>query len=569
MVKGNIVRLYINFLNSQFKILSILTFVTTLFSSIYILNKGFEITDESYYVLNAKYPDSILIYNSAQHWILSPLWIVTKSLTSFRLIGMMLLIISSCVLSFGSISLLREIGIQIQSKFNQAVIFMAAIISSLFYGQTINFSPSYNLIATASCYTAFGLTFLMLRKIDSWYKVLITTFISFFMSIQFICKPPAALTSLLLLMLLVIFFENRRIIKLIYILATFFIFTLLFVSINTSLKEFSYAIKNGLELYELFVTENLLERFIRSAGESFLFWFNTIKLNFVLISLIVIYKIYQNKVFAIGFCFFIIILIVKDNFISFDFYSKNFVAQITLIALILISIMILALVEVKKNISLFVFLVVLFFLPYSMAFGTANNATTQIIISLAPWGIIISTITNLKYPIILDSSLSKILLVVYILFIASQMVLNIYKQPYNIVSSYREQDTEVEIQGLGRIKIDLATKGFIEELKSVRATCAIPEKSPFFGFYNMPGVALGLDAVPPIFPWLNNLNQAEYILNFYDKLNESHIVAIQSSSISLKGEIPKFFERNEKDYVYCGSATNPFPRQTIQFWYKN
>jgi hypothetical protein len=202
-----------------------------------------------------------------------------------------------------------------------------------------------------------------------------------------------------------------------------------------------------------------------------------------------------------------------------------------------------------------------------MAFGTANNFITQIIISLAPWGIILSVIANFNFPNILKSTLAKMLLSVYLLFVASQMLLNIYKQPYHLISSYREQKIEVKIQGLGVMKVDFLTKRFIENLQFVRNTCAIPPKITFFGFYNIPGVALGLEAIPPIFPWINNLNQAEKILDLYDLLNEPHIVAIQSPSISLKGEIPSIFKRNRKDYVYCGSATYP-SQLHIQFWYK-
>jgi hypothetical protein len=71
---------------------------------IWTLDRGFEITDEAYYLLLAMHAGSVKFFISAQQWITAGLWQIAGSITIFRAAGMVLLLSSSALLALGVFS---------------------------------------------------------------------------------------------------------------------------------------------------------------------------------------------------------------------------------------------------------------------------------------------------------------------------------------------------------------------------------------------------------------------------------------------------------------------------------
>jgi hypothetical protein len=97
--------------------------------------------------------------------------------------------------------------------------------------------------------------------------------------------------------------------------------------------------------------------------------------------------------------------------------------------------------------------------------------------------------------------------------------------------------------------------------------CHILPGRPFLGLYNDPGVALVLQATPPLTPWLNNVAQAEMIMAFIDPDTlHSAVIALNLNSDGSRPLLPKQLPSFPNAYKLCGTANYPFENQAIQIW---
>src|ERR1043165_6601923 len=75
---------------------------------LFTLDRGFEFTDEAYYLIAAAHPESLALWLSAVHWFTSVLWGLAGSATTFRFAGLILLCLGALTLSFGVAKYLEE-----------------------------------------------------------------------------------------------------------------------------------------------------------------------------------------------------------------------------------------------------------------------------------------------------------------------------------------------------------------------------------------------------------------------------------------------------------------------------
>ena len=134
-------------------------------------------------------------------------------------------------------------------------------------------------------------------------------------------------------------------------------------------------------------------------------------------------------------------------------------------------------------------------------------------------------------------------------------------------SPLTKQNKLTVVGNLGEIKVDAETYKFITDLKAAVKKCGIASGAPFFGLYNIPGVALALQATPVMTPWLNNREQTEFVFERV-RSEELHsaVVAIQMEGNGISPPFPLQLAAFPLGYQYCGMATNPFMQQRIQIW---
>jgi hypothetical protein len=205
-------------------------------------------------------------------------------------------------------------------------------------------------------------------------------------------------------------------------------------------------------------------------------------------------------------------------------------------------------------------------LPYAVAVGTGNSLFTQVVDSLAPWGALIAMIMITRRPV--DSHATTIVLLglCFTLMLALQVVTSGLR-PYQMDSPLTQQNTIFYDERLGAIKVDERTLRFLTDAKAAVKGCNIAPGAPFVGLYNILGMALVLHSVPPVTPWLNNKEQAEFVLARMPLNLRAVVLAIKMGADGALPSLPRQLADFPNGYRYCGEATYPYASQRIEIWY--
>ena len=125
------------------------------------LDRGLDLTDESYYLAAAINPKSVILWATAMHWFTSGLWQLSGSLAGFRGMGLAILSASSVVLALGAVRTFQMSGIGVVTR-GLSILLIAAcsLVGALLYHAFVPFTPSYNLLAVSGAYMALGLVYL-------------------------------------------------------------------------------------------------------------------------------------------------------------------------------------------------------------------------------------------------------------------------------------------------------------------------------------------------------------------------------------------------------------------------
>ena len=555
-----------NNINNYIKITITLSSFLVVIFCIWSINKGFEITDEAYYLLLASHPTSVELYISAQQWITGPIWQLTQSLILFRAAGLFLLLSSSLLLAFSICKTLSKIRL---SNHNHILIYASSITCSLLYAATINLSPCYNLLASTGAYFAAGLTLLAIYENKRWCQILFYILTGIAISIEFINKPSSGIATLFLLSLWIIFLSNstsNRLINISVIIVSVTSSILILLFNQTSLLDVEKSLTQGLELFRMVQTESSISRLFRYTLQFFRYSFEAL-LSYSLVVVTAVLYLRKRSPFYAGLVLssLLITVIIGDYYLG---GAKQYLSIIKTAFILLFLILLISYSAWKNNKSIIILIIGLIALPYSVAFGTGNSIFTQIIVSLAPWGAALALVMTLNFSNRTDYTLVIILFVCFNILISLQIITSGFRDPYHMQEPLINQSNSIEIGAIGSVNVDLDTARFVTDLNTAVDTCNISKHVPFIGLYNVPGVALALDVVPVLTPWINNVSQAETLLSMAPDLAlNPYVVAIRlnkdGSFPSMPSHLPHFPDR----FHYCGEATYPFHTQKIQIWY--
>ncbi len=539
---------------------------------IWTLNRGFEITDEAYYLLMAIHPESIKLYISAQQWITGQIWQVTGSLASFRAAGLTLLIISASLLALGALKVLSQSNLKVSKHFaGRSIVLASAIICALLYAETINLSPCYNLLAAAGAYAAAGLTLFALHTPLKWRRSGLLLLAGVALSIEFVNKPSSGVATLCLMAIWIYLFNKSLSEKALNIVTTsvaLILFTLLLATTQTTIADVQSSISAGLDLFRMVQVEPVGVRLLRYVSEFAGYSLGAVKSHVILIIAVGMYLWTRRAVFIGVTCIFITYTLASGNYLFAN--ADQFVVQMQSALMYFVSGLLVSLSAWKNNRRFIALIVGLCCLPYTVAVGTGNSIFTQIIVSLAPWGVALAVITTLHFDRKSDKIMVTILLVGLLLPISLQIISSGFRAPYHMVQPLSKQSHQVLIEGLGTVKVDSETSKFIADLKSATKICNISPGTPYLGLYNIPGVSLALQTVPVSTPWLNNLEQADAVLeNLPANIIRSSIVAIRINGDGSVPLLPKTLGSFPANFQFCGAATYPFEKQQVQIWRSN
>lgn len=532
------------------------------------LDRGFEITDESYYLLLGMHPEAVRLYVSGQQWVMGPLWQVTGSLVSFRAMGLFILVGSSIVLATGTWVAFEERGARFSCNDRTLIVF-ASIVGALLYIATINLSPSYNLLASAGSYLAAGFTLLALYARGFGVRVALLMFVGVSLCVAFVSKPSSGVAIFVLLSLWMLLLGRTLREGVHCILASGFLFVISIVALALSQStpaDIQTGLANGVELFRMIQTESIGARLLRYVTDIFGHAGQAL-LSFWAVFLGVGVYLFTRRPVVIAITLAALAFTLQDGGYLLG-GADQYVIQIkAALVLLLTALAVVAPVWMwdRRLTSLILGLVAL---PYAIAFGSGNSMFTQIIVSMAPWGALIAALTTLVRVERADRTLSLALLAAFALTLASQIVTSGFRAPYHLAEPLDRQTEPVDVGGLGHFRVDAGTATFLRNLDAAITACGITPGAPFLGLFDIPGVALALRVVPVVTPWLNNAAQAELALALGPPdVLRSAVVAIRDNPDGSRVALPAALSAFPAGFEFCGTAIYPFGSQRIEIWH--
>lgn len=551
---------------------------------VWTLNRGFEITDEAYYLLLAMHADSVKFYISAQQWITSGIWQVTGSLVMFRAAGMIVLLTSSALLALGVLSAGQRLGLVVDRLESRAVMFAGTAIGALLYASTINLSPSYNLLASAGAYAAAGMVLLALNSSNNVGKFALFALAGAAVGVEFLCKASAGIATLALLACWVVFFECSRSGKIFGPVALTLgagVSAGIVLRVNTTIGDAAQIFEQSMQLFRMVQVEPIGARLVRYASEFHAYSWLTLRAFAMPVVAMLIYVATRRAIFA-QFSLTVLVIILMfggldaggpvfslQNAISgsylFGGFGRYGIQIVAIVAMLIMALSVSASVW-KRNKSTLGLLAGLILLPYTVVIGTGNMLFTQIIDSLAPWGALIALLVIARVPTDRNRVFISLIGVCFMATVSLQIVTSAMR-PYNLSSPLTKQDQAITVGDLGRVKVDAETHQFLTDMQAAVERCHIAPGAPYLGLYNIPGVALTLQATPVATPWLNNRVQAEFVIERArpEELHQA-IVALQMGENEAFPALPRQLEGFPSGYQYCGRAIYPYMHQHIQIW---
>lgn len=532
------------------------------------LGRGIELTDEAYYVLNGMHPEAIQFFFTPTQWLSGPLWSATGSLTGFRAIGLLIMTISAAVLAWGTIRASNWVGLpEPKTLVAKGIPLTACICSAWLYGAVLNFAPSYNSLSAAGAYSSVGLLFCALDCPDRRKSMALFMLAGVTLGLTLIAKFSSGICiTVLILGLFVVFFRaadltvRNALAMIIVVPMTVISVAFVFSSPTTAW----HAFRNGLELTSLAqqnepisirLMRNWLEcrTMIETAARAFLGPLLCVGASLLL----------RHALLGIIAALWFALNLSGGDFLlgGMDRYQ---VQSVPLAATVLLAMFLTIGVWGRKP-RLAILVIALFLLPFLIALGTGNPLPFQIILSMASWGLLCAMLANAVHgPLRLAALLFCL---IFVAIVASQIVTSGTRSPYRLSRPLQEQTVTVDIASVGRVRVDMETSKFVKDVQAAATKCQVSAGTPFLGFYNLPGLAIVLGAIPIDTPWLFGEPFASAVLNQTAPFKlQSALVALKLNETGQPPHLPDQLKEFPQKYRACGEAMLPYQRARVELW---
>lgn len=546
---------------------ALLCFVVLLAGVIWASDRALELTDESYYLLSALYPDQVTLYISAQHWLLAPLWSITGSLQSFRLLGAGLLLGSALVLVLGVWHVAALTCAKRPTWQDWALSGAAAGIGALVYVATIAPSPSYNLLASAGTYSAIGFTLLALgpRHLPAAFGLGLLGGAA--LTICLVNKASAGISvGLLAIITLAVFSPNRRGI---WVAVAGLLGALGSLAVLIALQPQDPSVKDslrgGLDLFRLVQPEPVLDRLIRYA---FLILRGMVSGAVIFSVALLVLKAYLRRpshwLFALLILTIAVTVTLHKTYLGGMFAYRTMAEGIYTAMAVILG---LGLWRSNAPMSLRLLLALLLVMPFAATIGTGNSLFTQILVALAPWTCAAAIMASFANPSGRATAIIQGTLAGLLALITVQITTSYAHAPYHLARPLTEQTTQVHLPNLGTIRVDEQTVQFLDQIAQARSACQIADGARYFGLFNVPGVALALNAIPPVTPWLGNFAQADAVMRHWTPPETERIVLAISNDVQQEsGRLPLALRPTNGKFQLCGVITIPYSNKPFEIW---
>ena len=592
---------------------TVMLFAGTVIFLVWACYRGFDFTDEGWYLLSYRYPDDIPFGHSSYHQYIGFFYeILNYDIALLRVGGIILLLISTLIFYFGfhrMAASFRDSSIR-NSMFKRCRLFDITEYCFLGLGTLLVYSwflpsPSYNTLNAIFLNAGTGLYFagigtLLMRKERSTDAWLFLFFSGVFIGCSFFAKFTSGLALYGILCITSACWPKLPLpqrLKAIALLTAGKIswFLLHFILIQ-SISDWWSFLSGGIELISVLesghginsVTRYLAE-FKHLLGASVLKFWGT----YAILSIwALLFLIFSKKSASSFQKLFTLLLLVPVSAVAISYHSNQFIGgvarfgQLTefyLSVMILMTAVIIVIQVILRNrqhissldITLLLFAGSSFGLPFMGAIGTGNQIYIITLYHIVPWFAILLILIRLMASAYKSAIIYSIAILAIAAFASSQILSGCLNDPYRLNSGVLHQSKKTEIGYPASILLlDSRANLFITKLRRMATINGFKPGDDMLAFYNMPGAVFCLGGRSPGYPWFfggykGSKHFAEKALSRIPRERLRKAFVLQNGIKTL--EMPDFsrFGINfPSDYDLCGSlnAPNGNSEEQILLW---
>jgi hypothetical protein len=567
------------------------------------LNKGFDIKDESYYLLGYQAGQEKFFDVSAFHLlVISRLFGFLNNVIAYRVLSVLVTLLAAAAFSLGFVRMLATLFHPARRLMNPWIVGVGFTGASFFWAAGLTLTFSYNVLINATMLAVSGVLLFLIpqagtpragRRVVGWGML-----IGLILGVSVLVKPPSTLLIALcaLALLLVCWLPRHARLALIWVASVA-------AGGLVGLAGALFGLGIWGDFYKSFTIGQLLSN-------------NHVSLDLIKNSLVellpMLQLVYQYSwilviIFFVGLfsaCAnlsprvkqvsiaalvgWLVVYLVSGTSFESEFISGN-LARMPLVGFFLLALCILleviglnrvlrspqaGAVEPVEGRPVFVqkaaFGLYLLILPFATAFGTNNPQLWQVWMHITPWCalavLFLQEIEQVPY-FRHTAWLVFLLLVVWL----GARWSNIYlKYPYRLVQN-RMQQTEtfpIDIPSLRGLKVDPPTQKFFSELKIVADRSHLQNGDELIQSVQSPGLVLALGGFSPGTPWLYATASQGCTPVIYSQLDP------RRASFILSTDLPPDFIACLKqqgmdfpsDYVETGQVQDPYIGGIITFY---
>jgi hypothetical protein len=515
-----------------------LVFLVDLFLALYFkLPRGFDLTDESLYILQAKYPKSLDYGASYYQVFTSYLLGFAGTLINFRMIGLIIVLLAGLILALSTWYVTRT------NKSEYWYLLMLCSISGIFslvYGTLINFSPSYNQLVLFFGSISLSVAILQSTVPKTGFRTLLwATFIGSTTCVL-ICKP----TTFIPLWILCAYVRNVntgnnfRTIRSEVLAGLCVIPVVLFFYFSSLVHYLSIKqLKTGVSVIKNLQGRNPFEIFLENASRSFAQIM--VALGFLIITFL-IYFMRINFIQQLNISSQLIFIFLTLSSVGLFWVggSDRWISQSVFLHYGLLFLAVIVYHGSRFRLNTSKLILALFMFPYIISIGTNNLYFSQILFYCSSWGVILSImLANLfraRNFIRLGSGISLIIVFVIIL----QDVTYLNRNSYGMLQPFTRNTFETKLPNFGSIFLDKETRNVANSSEVAKAKCRVNSNSILITTNGLSGLNIILDINPSGAPWVNDSTTLEQISrNEISRHGEDVIWAFTNSSSSTPRDI--------------------------------
>jgi hypothetical protein len=570
--------------------------------AIWTSNKGLNIMDEGFYLLQAQYPDEVIASHTSYYYYSAFIFKLTGyNVVAFRLLGLFLMFVSTSIFYFGFLNMLKLTGL----SFPQTRSFQINCWAFLGLGMMLYYSAfiqhrlslSYNMLNTVALYCALGLFFLGVRfEKDPGERRLLSS-VAFlltgaFIGISFFSKFPTAIILLVMFSLFsATLVVNRDGHAMMLILTGFFLWLLFHFTIFQTPPEWWGNFNRSQVFMKRYDPSSLIINYCHQFLDLLKASLGGVYLtNILLVSgfalLVVLEKtkiIFKSKK--------ILLFLLVFMLAGIELYTKvsepgawgiNVINLYTSwLFLLLIAVILNTLYNwinyksvIKTWMPLLPLCLLFFCSPFAASIGTANIININLVWHLAPWfGLMFVFMIVLSGP-----ENGKILIpagtLIIGVFVAAHILYGAVKPaaPYQADGISRLTEPTAIGTPATSLKLDVETSRFYRDIRRAARENGFREGEDLLAFFDMPGLVFAMGGKSPGLTWYfgnyyAGANDAtEYVLGFVSPKRLKKAFVLQSSENQKLPDLGKFGIKFPQEYVLCGAFLFPGKNDKIYLW---